>query len=83
MSSVSITPDGQLVAVGDALREIRLYNTGDKACVKRDRWRSHTTRVSRVAWSPSGHLLASVSSDRRICFWAADNNDAVRTIERK
>ena len=77
VSAVAVSPDGARVALGDAGREVRLYAAGDGAPLVSGRWMAHTTRVTGLAWSPSGALLASVSSDRRICLWEP-GSDAVR-----
>ena len=69
VSVVAVSPDGSKVALGDTTREVRLYATSDGSALVSGRWMAHTTRVTGLKWSPNGALLASVSSDRRICIW--------------
>ena len=45
-------------------------------------WVHHTTRVSALAWAPSGRLLATVSTDRRICLWDPATRKLSKKIER-
>ena len=75
LSVVALQPSGAAVAGGDATREVRLYSTAPGcAGLRTDAWVFHTTRVTGLRWNPAGALLASVSSDRRICVWdPADN----------
>ncbi len=59
VSAVAFSPDGALLAAGDALRDVRLYNTADGACLNSGKWVSHTTRVTGIAWSASGEVCWS------------------------
>lgn len=69
VSTVAVSPDNVTVAAGDALREVALFNSSTKERVTPSRWQSHTTRVTAIAWRPSGSHLVSVSTDRRLCIW--------------
>ena len=78
ISVVAVAHNGVSVAAGDAQREIRLYSTaGAKEALVSGKWMNHTTRVTGLKWSPSGRVLASVSTDRRLCVWAP-GEDAAR-----
>ena len=68
-SCASFSPDGTLLAVGDAGREVRLYATASRECTVSGRWMEHTTRVTGLRWSPGGGSIASVASDRRLVVW--------------
>ena len=77
ISALSVSPDGSKVAAGDALREVRLYAAADAAALVSGRWMAHTTRVTGCRWNPAGSLIATVSSDRRLCVWDP-SSDAVK-----
>lgn len=81
ISALAFSPDGALLAGGDATRDVRLYNTSDGACLNSGKWVSHTTRVTSIAWSPSGDRLVSVGTDRRVCIWSPTSDDPVHKIE--
>ena len=82
ISVVAVARDGATVAAGDAQREVRLYSTGGaKEALKTGKWMNHTTRVTGLKWSPSGKWLASVSTDRRLCVWAPDQDQAVLSLD--
>ena len=75
ISVVAIAKDGACVAAGDTQREIRVYSTAaSRDTLVTGKWMNHTTRVTGLKWSPSGKVLASVSTDRRLCLW--DLNEA-------
>jgi WD40 repeat protein len=83
ISVVAVAKDGATVAAGDAQREVRLYPTAaaSKEALKTGKWMNHTTRVTGLKWSPSGKWLASVSTDRRLCVWAPDQDQAVLSLD--
>lgn len=69
ISVISISPDGKYLAVGDSLKEVLLIDAETRAVVVSSKWLFHTTRITGLSWSPSSRLLASVSTDRRLCIW--------------
>lgn len=81
VSVVAVSPDGSKVAMGDATREVRLYAAADGAPLVSGRWMAHTTRVTGLKWNPSGSLLASVSSDRRIALWDPASDAVKKTFD--
>ena len=70
MSAVAFSPDGALLAGGDAIRDVRLYSTADGSCLNSGKWQSHTTRITGIAWSPSGEVRAR--HDRGRCSRRAE-----------
>ena len=77
ISAVAISPDGSRMAAGDALKEVRLYTAAGEPLVS-GRWMQHTTRITGLRWNPAGTLIASVSSDRRLCIWDPAHDAGVK-----
>ena len=67
VTSVAISPDGRLVAVGSLDRIVRL-------------WDMETEAVYSVAFSPDGKSLASASIDKTIGIW--DCSDRTKSTTR-
>lgn len=76
-TSVAWSPNGQLIAVGDNVGVIRVYNADDLSlksfCTTKERGRSS---ISQISWKPDGQSLASVSrvkGGNPICrIWSTD-----------
>jgi WD40 repeat protein len=81
ISVVAISPNGEMVAAGDSGREVRLYTMATREALISSRWMNHTTRVTGLAWSPSGRVIASVSTDRRLCIWDPKQDQAVMSVD--
>jgi WD repeat-containing protein 1 (actin-interacting protein 1) len=80
ISVVAISPKSDLISAGDALREVRLYDTKGATKVA-SRWMNHTTRVTGLKWSPDGKYIVTVASDRRLCFWDPSSDFPVKSID--
>ena len=77
-SGISLSPDGDTLAVGSDEHVIRLWDTRTgkiKATLK-----GHTRAVVSVAFSPNNYLLASGSADKTICLWHADTGELLLTF---
>ena len=73
MTCLAVSPDGAKLAVGDAGRQVSVWAAGgDYASVVNNAWLFHTTRVTGVAWSPSGVYVASCSLDESVRVWNVD-----------
>lgn len=81
VSAVAVAPDSRSVAAGDAGREVRLYDAATREVTVSSRWMNHTTRVTGLAWAPSGARLASVSTDRRLCVWAPGADSPLLSLD--
>jgi WD40 repeat protein len=51
---MAFSPDGALLAVGDAIRDVRLFRTDDATCLNSGKWQWHTTRVTALSWNSTG-----------------------------
>eukprot|EP00002_Diphylleia_rotans_P007623 TRINITY_DN17282_c0_g1_i1.p1 TRINITY_DN17282_c0_g1~~TRINITY_DN17282_c0_g1_i1.p1 ORF type:complete len:608 (+),score=126.31 TRINITY_DN17282_c0_g1_i1:71-1894(+) len=65
---IAYSPDGTLIASGDANREVVVWERQSRA-VKCEGWVFHTARVSAIAWSPDSQLVATGSLDQSIIVW--------------
>ncbi len=75
--SVSLSPDGSLLAAGDVNHEIHVWQVGTQQpllTLEAEGW------VWSVAFSPSGRLLAS-SANRLVCLWDVQTGQCVRSLQ--
>jgi WD40 repeat protein len=76
--SVTFSPDGELLALGDTNGEIRLYQVSD--------WKqlltckSHSNWVVSLAFSPDGSILASSSTDFTVKLWNISTGECFQTL---
>jgi WD40 repeat protein len=67
LTSVSIRPDGGMLALGDARGTVQLFSVG-----KHDRtvsFQAHTGSVNGLAWDSRGQTLISTGSDGAASIW--------------
>ncbi len=79
VSSLGVSPDGKLVAVGGADALVRVWNLDDKklqAALK-----EHGARVSGVAFSADGKFLATAGADRALRVWEVGPWKLLSTME--
>jgi len=62
----SVTGD---LAVGDAGRQVEVYERGSWQCKVKSKWVFHTSKITALSWSPAGTLLASGSFDESVIIW--------------
>lgn len=74
VSSLAFNPTESILAIGDNGHNISIYqlnadseNNWDP--IIRNKWVFHTSRITALAWCPSGRILASGSSDEHIFLW--------------
>jgi WD repeat-containing protein 1 (actin-interacting protein 1) len=56
ISVIAFSPDGSVIVTGDTTRDVRLYSGVDVSVLKSGKWQAHTTRVTGLAWHPSGSV---------------------------
>jgi len=76
--AIAISPDGQLLATGDAKGEVRLWQLSDGRNLQT--FQGHTDWVWSVAFAPDGRTLASSSSDRSIKLWNLETGQCRQTL---
>jgi len=69
VSALSYSPLGDVLAIGDAGRQVEVYERGSWAPRVQGRWVFHSSRITTLAWSPDGSRLASGSLDESIIVW--------------
>jgi len=67
VSSLSISPNGRVVATAGRDKTVRLWNAGSLKAIAT--LEGHKKGVTSVAWSPDGSVLASGSEDRTVRLW--------------
>jgi glucose repression regulatory protein TUP1 len=67
VTSVAISPNGQLVAAGSLDTVVRIWDVGTGALV--ERLRGHRDSVYSVAFTPDGKGLVSGSLDKTLKYW--------------
>ena len=80
INALRFSPNGRLIAVGDASREIKVWEIGREEPVITRKWLAHQSTVTSLSWSPEGDRLVSGSVDGRIVVW---NLNAPREIHER
>ena len=71
------SPDGAHLAVGDAQREIQVWNfAASKKPIRSGMWKSHASAISTLAWHPDNTHIASGSLDQAIFIWTLADSSA-------
>ncbi|GAX44992.1 peptidase C14 caspase catalytic subunit p20 [Tolypothrix sp. NIES-4075] len=86
VSSVSFSPDGQMLASASTDTTIKLWNRHGKLL---HTLRGHSDGVNSVSFSPDGQIIASAGTDATIKLWSRDgkllktlsgHNDGVNSV---
>ncbi|MDE0638627.1 MAG: hypothetical protein OXI43_22535 [Candidatus Poribacteria bacterium] len=77
INSISFSPDGKTVA-GTSSDVIYLWNT--ETGTLRQKFSTHSGKVTSVAYSPDGSMLASAGDDNVIRVWNAEAGQRLQTL---
>lgn len=86
---IGLSPDGSLVATGNAEGEIHLWNTStpdnefttDSARLFGNAENHHSRRVEFIQWSPTGQYIASGGGDGTLRVWDVQSREQVAIID--
>ncbi len=78
VTSLAFSPDGRLLATGDAGSVVRLWQVADGKQLAL--CEGHTSWVWAVAFSPDGNLIASGSMDQTVKLWDARTCECLKTL---
>ena len=67
------SPDGAKIAVGDAGREIKVWEIGKPEPVITRKWMAHQSTVTTICWAPEAF---STSSGAKQCPFTQNSKDA-------
>jgi WD40 repeat protein len=77
--AVAFSPDGKLLATGEASGEIRLWRIADSQPLLI--LKEHSSWVRSVNFSPDGTILASGSQDHTVKLWDVRNGKVLRILQ--
>jgi predicted NACHT family NTPase len=77
--SMSFSPDGKLLAIGDSNCVISLWDSTTRREIVT--CKGHTNRVYSVAFSPDGATLASGSEDQTVRLWNINSGECFHTLQ--
>jgi WD40 repeat protein len=69
ITALSFSPDGALLAAGNASGKIAVYNTGSWD-IKTDRWSAHSARVLSISWNAAATHAVSGGLDTNVFVWS-------------
>ena len=76
--SIDISPNGQIIAVGDSNSRVYLWNITPSQLLAT--FEGHTSWVWSVAFSPDGKTLASSGSDTTVRLWDVNSGQCLRVL---
>lgn len=78
ISSMAYSHDSSMLATGDSIKEILIWDTA-KGEVKKSRMVYHSSRITSISWSPDNACICSGSIDSSIIVWPLDLPTSKRT----
>ena len=79
MTAIAFSPDGSLLAAGDAEHKIKLFDV--KGAKTLQTLRDHGATITSVAFSPDGSLLASAGKENVIRVWDVKTGQLLKTLD--
>lgn len=79
ITNIKVSPNGKLIASGDAGREIIVWDASDFS-VKYNQLTFHTSAITDMSWSPDSTHLVSGSVDGNIIVWDFPNATRIQTL---
>lgn len=79
--SVAFSPDGNVLATGDANGEIHSWQLTDVDKEQRLTYRGHSDWVWSVAFSPDGRVLASSGADQVVRLWDTRSGQCLKLLQ--
>ncbi len=76
--TAAFSPDGAILATGDASGRINLWQVTDGELLST--CKGHTNWVRSVAFSPQGNILVSGSDDRTVRIWNINTGECLKTL---
>ena len=73
VSALSYSPLDDVLAIGDAGRQIEVYVRGSWTPEIKGKWVFHTSKITSLCWSPSGSFLLSGSQDESLIVWSRES----------
>lgn len=78
---VTISADGQMIAMISTDDDIRLLQVADNKFVSPQTLGTNMGMITSIAFSPNGQMLASTSTDNIISFWRPGTGDLIQILE--
>ncbi|MDZ8260060.1 hypothetical protein [Nostoc sp. ChiQUE01b] len=78
-AGIAFSPDGTLLAIGDAEGELRLWEVATGKLVVN--FAGHLGWVWSVAFSPDGQILSSASEDETVRLWSVDTGECLNIFQ--
>lgn len=72
ITSLAVHPELNLIAVGDSVGKIFVYDTESKDAIIQ-KWVFHSSRITSLDWSKCGDYLVSGSIDTNVYVWDREN----------
>lgn len=80
-TSLTVSRDGRLLAVGRAEGGIEMWNLAERRLIRR--WQGHSEKIAALAFAPNAKMLASRARNGTIRFWHPTSGRRQGEIERR